>query len=275
MFAYPRQYRGKLKAVVFDSAGTTVDYGSCAPAGVFIDAFKRFGLAVTPAQAREPMGLPKRDHVQALLRMDDVGRQWQAKHGRPWTEADVDEIYRVFIPMQLECLPRFSDPIPGVVETAGRLRHRGLKIAATTGYNREMMEVVVREAAKRGFSPDVSFSASDVPAGRPAPWMCLKAAESLGVYPMEAVVKIGDTIPDVEEGLNAGMWTIGIAKTGNELGLIEAEVAKLPEAELARRLERIKTRMLLAGAHYVADGVSDCEPILDEIETRLARGEKP
>ena len=58
--------------------------------------------------------------------------------------------------------------------------------------------------------------------------MCLKNAENLGVFPMEAIVKIGDTLPDVAEGINAGMWTIGLAKTGNEIGLTEEEIDALP-----------------------------------------------
>jgi phosphonoacetaldehyde hydrolase len=77
--------------------------------------------------------------------------------------------------------------------------------------------------------------------------MCLRNAEKLGIYPMEACVKIGDTIPDVEEGLNAGMWTIGLAKSGNELGMNEREIAALPADRLQAGLERAYRRMAAAG----------------------------
>jgi phosphonoacetaldehyde hydrolase len=105
--------------------------------------------------------------------------------------------------------------------------------------------------------------------------MCLKNAENLGVFPMEAVVKIGDTLPDVAEGLNAGMWTIGLAKTGNEVGMNAEEVEQADPEILEYKLDRARTRMAQSGAHYVVDGIWDCDPILDDINARLARGERP
>ena len=68
---------------------------------------------------------------------------------------------------------------------------------------------------------DSTVCATDAPDGLPEPWMCLRNAENFGIFPMEAVVKIDDTLPNIDEGLNAGMWTIGLAKTGNEIGLNE------------------------------------------------------
>lgn len=274
-YVFRRSYRGKIKAVIFDWAGTTIDYGSRAPAGVFVAVFQKFGVEITMAQAREPMGLPKRDHIQTILAMPDVAARWKDKYRRAHAAADIDEIYRQFIPMQLASLPDFGKLIPGVVELAKALRERGVKIGATTGYDTQMMEICVREAKRQGFEPDVSICASDVPAGRPAPWMALLAAQRLGVYPLEAIVKVGDTLPDIDEGLNAGMWSIGVAKTGNELGLSEPEAMALSASELSPRLDAIRQRLLKQGAHAVIDGVDELLPLLDAIEARLARGERP
>jgi phosphonoacetaldehyde hydrolase len=133
----------------------------------------------------------------------------------------------------------------------------------------------LNEAARRGYVPDATVCATDVPAGRPEPWMCLRNAEKLGVYPMEACVKIGDTIPDIEEGLNAGMWTIGLAKSGNELGMNEKEIAALPADRLQARLERAYQRMAAAGAHCVVDTIADVLPAIDQIQERITAGERP
>jgi phosphonoacetaldehyde hydrolase len=89
------------------------------------------------------------------------------------------------------------------------------------------------------------------------------------------MVKIGDTISDIEEGSNAGMWTIGIARTGNMIGLTAEEFAALPSAEQAARLDAARRKLTEAGAHYVADAVADCIPLVEQIEERLARGERP
>ena len=150
-----------------------------------------------------------------------------------------------------------------------------MKIGGTTGYNREMMGICARHAEQQNYAPDVSVCADDVPSGRPAPWMALMAAMRLGIYPMESIVKIGDTYADIDEGLNAGMWTIGISRTGNELGLSEEEAAVLTDAELEPRLCAIEDRMRQRGVHFVARSVGDCLPILEEIDVRLARGEHP
>jgi phosphonoacetaldehyde hydrolase len=275
-FVFNRTYRGPLQAVLLDWAGTTMDYGCYAPAVVFIDIFKRNGVEITMEQAREPMGAHKREHIRQITQIDAVRKQWMETHGgTPPTDADVEKMFAEFVPAQLEVLARYADLIPGCSEAVADFRRRGLKIGSTTGYTGEMMEILVREAAARGYEPDSTVCATDVPAGRPEPWMCLKNAEILRVYPMEAAVKIGDTLPDIYEGLNAGMWTIGLAMTGNELGLNEAEIAALDPQIRERKRQRAYTRMAQAGAHYVVDGIADCPPLLDDINARLARGERP
>lgn len=264
-----------MKAVILDWAGTTVDYGCYAPAVVFIEVYKRHGVDITMQEARQPMGAHKKVHIRKISQIPTVAQKWQDVHTRQCTEDDVEKMFAEFIPLQLACLADYADLIPGTVEAVDKFRSRGLKIGSTTGYMREMTDLLLKEAKRRGYEPDSTVCATDVPAGRPEPWMCFRNAENLGVYPTEAIVKIGDTLPDIYEGLNAGMWTIGLAKTGNELGLNGKEIEALPADELERRLKTAYTRMQEAGAHYVVDGIWDCDKILDDINARLARGEKP
>lgn len=217
-YRYARIYRGRIRAVITDLAGTTVDFGSCAPAGAFAELFARQGVTVTPEQARGPMGLHKRDHIAALATLPGVSAQWEQQHGSPCGEEDIDAIYEAFIPLQVACLPKFADLIPGVLDTVKALREQDIAVAATTGYNREMLTTVLDGARSQGFEPDAAVCAEDVPAGRPAPWMNHRAMEALGVFPREGVIAIGDTLPDIEAGLNAGVWTVGVTATGNKIG---------------------------------------------------------
>jgi phosphonoacetaldehyde hydrolase len=274
-FTYQRRYRGKLKAAIFDWAGTIVDFGSLAPAAVFVEVFKRQDVPLTIDEARGPMGMHKRTHIALLTELESVRAGWKNKHGRLPTEADIDRLYADFIPLQLKCLSDFSDLIPGTKETVAMLRKRGLKIGTTTGYNGEMVAINEKDAKKQGLVPDCVVSASDVPVGRPSPFMAQIAMVRLGVYPVEACVKIDDTRPGIDEGLNAGMWTIGAAVSGNEVGLSLKDWKKLPKAEQQARREAAGTRMYQAGAHYVVDSVADLLPCIDDIEARLARGERP
>ena len=189
--------------------------------------------------------------------------------------SDVDALYREFIPLQTEVIATHSDVIPGTAATMAQLRGRGIRIGSTTGYAREMMQSLIPEAARNGFDPDCTVCADDVPQGRPAPWMALRAAMEMNSYPVSACVKVGDTLADIAEGLNAGMWTVGVTRTGNEIGLSEQEANALPAGELRRGLEQAAARLHSAGAHYVIEGIAALPVVVDEIEARLSRGERP
>jgi len=266
---------GPIKAIIFDWAGTTVDHGSIAPVMAFIETFRLHDVDISIEEARAPMGMHKCDHIRAITKMPLVAALWQAAHDRLPDEADVAAMYEEFIPLQLKVLADYADPIPGAVETIAELRKRGIKIGSTTGYNRQMMQVLASEAARRGFQPDSIVCVSDVPAGRPEPWMALRSAMELRAYPPELVVKVGDTVPDIEEGLNAGMWTVAVALTGNELGLTAEKLAALSPDELETRRERAHLRLADAGAHYVIDGIWSLPLVLEDIDERLANGEQP
>ena len=274
-FAYTRSYRGPIQAVLLDWAGTTMDFGCVAPAVVFVEVFRRQGVPITMDEARAPMGAHKRVHIQKITQLDAVRQRWREAHDRLPDEGDIAGMFAEFVPLQLECLSTYSDLIPGTLETVAQLRARGIRIGSTTGYTTEMTAINLRDAARQGYEPDSTVSASEMPAGRPLPFMCLQNAINLQVDCVQACVKVDDTIPGVEEGLNAGMWSIGLAVSGNEVGLSLADWEALPDDQQAARRERAYRRMLQSGAHYVVDPIADLMPCIDEIEQRLRRGERP
>jgi len=252
----------RISLAIFDWGGTTVDFGCLAPAGAFVAAFAERGVAVTMAEVRGPMGLHKKDHMREMLRTAQVGDKWRAKHGRDWSEADIDDLYRLVTPMQVAAAAKYGIVLPGVNECMSTLRSRGLKIGASTGYFQEAADVTYNLAKEGGYVPDYSICADEVPAGRPAPWMIFRVMEKLGVYPPSAVVKVGDTVVDIIDGLNAGCWSVGIIDTGNEIGLSEAEFTALPTAERDARRTAARTRLLAAGAHAVANTIAEIPAII-------------
>lgn len=246
-----------IRLVVLDLAGTVVDYGSRAPLVAFLELFQRHGIELDEEEARGPMGMHKRSHIAALLELPRIAGLWQQAKGRLPNEADLEGLYQEFQPLQLELLPRHAELIPGTIEAVAELRRLGCRIAATTGYSREMADVVLRETARQGFTPDVAFTGSEVPEGRPAPWLAVACAQALGIYPLAAALKAGDTVVDVEAGRNAGMWSIGIAATGNLVGLSQTAFAELPETERRQRLDTARRRLHEARAHAVLDSVAE------------------
>ncbi|MBS0559600.1 MAG: phosphonoacetaldehyde hydrolase [Proteobacteria bacterium] len=265
----------RLKAVVLDWAGTVMDHGSRAPMGAFVRAFGAFGVKISIADARGPMGMAKWDHIKAVGTAPAVAAAWRAKHGRDFSDADVDAIFKVFEPMNVAAIEDHADFIPGALGAVQAMRARGLKIGSTTGYTRPIMGVLAPIAAKAGYVPDVTVCAGDLPAGRPSPLMMWHAMAAMGVWPAETVVKVDDTPPGIGEGVNAGTWTVGLALTGNIAGYSAQELAKVPEAEKAAIRARAGAEMRAAGADFVIDSIADLMPVLDEIEARLAAGKKP
>jgi phosphonoacetaldehyde hydrolase len=275
-FVYNRRYKGPVKMVILDWAGTTLDYGCYAPAVVFIEVFKRRGVEITMEQARRPMGLKKLDHIRAISIQDEVAKLWKQVHNKNCTEADVQDMFeKDFVPLQVACIADYSELIPGTVETVDGLKSRGIKIGSTSGYFTEAMEINFREAEKQGYIPDTNSCASDVPAGRPEPWMVISNMQQARIFPPESVVKVDDTKPGIAEGLNAGTWTIGLAKTGNEVGLNLQELDALPPEEVKLKVEKAADGLAKAGAHYVVESIADVPAVISEIEIRLKMGDKP
>jgi phosphonoacetaldehyde hydrolase len=241
-----------LKAVIFDWAGTVVDHGSLAPMGAFVDAFGQFGVDVTIAEARGPMGMAKRPHIAALFALPRVVEAWTAKHGR-----------------------KPSTLIPGVAQIVGQLRGLGLKIGSTTGYTRQIMAEILPHAAAQGFTPDNLVCTGDTAEGRPTPLMVYRTLLDLGVWPAWNTIKVDDTEVGIAEGLNAGAWSVGVAVSGNVFGLSREETEALSPEEFERRRADAVDKLTAAGAHYVIDSVADLISVIHAVEGHLARGERP
>jgi phosphonoacetaldehyde hydrolase len=276
-FEYIRRYTGPIRLVILDWAGVTLDYGCYAPAVAFIEVFRKKGIDISMEQARGPMGRYKRDHIKSIFEWyPDVSTKWSEKYNREWTDDDVGDMFEnLFKPLQLEVIRSYSKLIPGTLETVKLLRERGIKIGSTTGYFKEAAQINLEEAIKQGYKPDATFCSDDVPAGRPSPWMVMRNMITTYVFPPAAVVKVDDTVVGVEEGLNAGTWTVGISKTGTLVGLTEDEIKKTSGIKLSALIEEANNKLRKGGAHYVIEEISQLPNIIEKIEERLRRGERP
>jgi phosphonoacetaldehyde hydrolase len=264
-----------LKAIVFDWAGTVVDFGSCAPAAVFQRVFRERGVSITAGQAREPMGMAKREHIEAILNMPSVKNEWKQTFGREFNDGDIDAMYEQFLPLQMQILGNHSELIPGAADAVHECRAMGLKIGSTTGYTRELMKVVSAAARLQGYEPECVVCADDTPRGRPAPYLLFEAAKRMDVYPMWSIVKVDDTPVGIEAGRNAGCWTIGVTRTGNCVGKTEEELAQLSEEQVESLCRSAADKLLSAGAHYLVESVIEVPELLRKIDQRAASGELP
>ena len=254
----------KYDGIIFDWAGTTVDYGCFAPVKAFIEAFEHYGITPTLEEVRKPMGMLKIDHVRTMLSMERISKAWEEKQGRKWTEEDVKAVYQLSESRILKIVKDYAQPKPYVVETVEQLRDLGLKIGSTTGYTDEMMHLVAPKAAELGYAPDCWFSPDSTgQKGRPYPYMIFRNMERLGLTDVSRVLKVGDTVADIREGKNGGMTSVGILEGSSVMGLTQEEYEALDSKKKEAANEKARQIYFEAGADYV---VKDIRGILDLVK---------
>jgi phosphonoacetaldehyde hydrolase len=265
----------KIKAVILDWAGTVVDHGSSAPMGAFVKAFAHFGVTISIADARGPMGMAKRDHIRMVGTAPAVAAAWRANHGRDFDDAAIDAIFEVFEPLNVAAVEAHSALIPGAHDALQWCKARGIRVGSTTGYTRPIMERLMPLAAAQGFVPEVTICAGDLAAGRPAPLQIWSALAQMGIWPASSVIKLDDTAPGIGEARAAGCWAAGAALTGNNPGLTAEELARLPPDQRSALRRAASEPLLRAGAHLVIDSIAELPWLVEHIEARLEAGEKP
>ena len=257
--------------VIFDWAGTMVDFGCEAPVTALIEAFRREGVALDAHVARRDMGIAKIDHVRNLLRESEVTPAWRVAKGRSSDESDVDILMGHLGPLMRGHAAAASALIAGARQTFDGLRGLGIRVASSTGYTRDMMEPVLAQAAAQGYTPELVVCAGETPRGRPTPLMIYKTCVDLGVWPLSRVVKVDDAEAGIAEGKAAGAFTVGVA-SGNALGLPLKTLQAMPASEQTARLAAAREVLLAAGADLAIDSVADLLPALEGATANLSRG---
>lgn len=279
-------YTGKVKTVILDWSGTTADIHVIAPAKVFYDVFEKHGVPITMAQARLPMGLRKDLHIGKILEIPEVRRLWMATKGEdPVDETGrskqevIDVLFADFVPMQLACLGDYTGLIEGVAELTASLQASGITLGSTTGFTKEMVDVLLADAEKQGYKPDVSVAGDEVKNNmgfRPAPFMVYENLVQLGTFPIQSVIKVDDTVGGVGEGRSAGCWSVAVRKYSNYTDIDTVEQwNSMTEDEKAERVQRSDDKLRTSGAHYIIDTINDLPLVIEDVNRRLEAGERP
>lgn len=218
----------KYEGIIFDWAGTTVDYGCMAPVRAFDEAFKSFGIEPTMEEIRKPMGMLKIDHVRTMLKMERINNLWKEKYNRDWTEDDVQKIYEISERKIFEVLDKYTD-----------------------------------RAKQQGYTPDFWISPDMVNSkGRPYPYMIFRNMEALELISVDKVLKVGDTIADIKEGVNAGIDTVGIIEGSSLMGLSQEEYEALSEDKKNAMDLKVVSAYQDAGTKYIIRDISGLLDIL-------------
>lgn len=262
----------KFDLIVFDWAGTTVDYGCYAPVLALEEAFKKHGLTPTQEELRKPMGMGKWDHINTMLGYPRLNQAWEEANGSKADDSAVDAIYASFNEKILEELGKkeFSQLKPYVLEAVEKLRAEGYKIGGTTGYTREMMDLVMPGAKEQGYTVDCAVTSEDVGGlGRPYPYMIFKLMGHFKIEGVSRVLKVGDTVADIKEAKNAGVTAAGIIEGSSVVAMREADFNQLDAADQARLKDQAEKEFKEAGADLVFQNFADLYSYLKEDEGLL------
>jgi len=273
-----KKYRGKVKGVIFDLSGTIIDHGCFGHINPFIETFKSRHIIITENDIRKDTGLSLTHHITALCKTKKVKKPWLEKYGKQITIDDINEIKSEIEEKMIANIDQHHNVINKVVKTLKVIRDLGIKVVLTTEYNLNIADLLFYKIKKAGGKADAFISLSDIPnidEARPYPWMCYRALLELKEYPLCSFVKVGDTFYDIQEGINAGMWTVGVAKTGNLLGMTEKTLKEKGQKKIEKRVNKIYHIMKTAGANYVVDSVHDIVWVIDEINNYLKKGSSP
>lgn len=261
-----------IQAVIFDWAGTTIDYGSRAPIVAFQAAFKNVGVTITTAEIRRDMGLDKAQHIRKIMALPAVQRDWQQRFHHLPEQTDRDDIYQQFRQILLSSLPDFAQLKPGMTTVIDYLTAHKIPYGTTTGYDEAMLSIVRPIAASQGYRPTINVtSAQTQGVGRPAAAMLQLASNELAVTDMAKVVKVGDSINDILEGKNAKAITIGVVDGSNLMGLSLAEFTALTPNEKNKLREQVSAQCLAADADYVIQSMAELPTLLTKLNQTVAR----
>ena len=259
-----------IEAVVFDWAGTTVDYGSLAPVIAFKKAFKNAGIELSDEDIRRDMGMAKWDHIGKILQLDDVKQRWTDKYSTLPTDDDRKKIYADFQTSLLHYLREYTELKSGVLKTFNYLKEYGIKVATTTGYTAEMMKIVRDKAAESGYTPDLVVTSEDVNGqGRPSPAMIQLIMKKFNIDDPKKIIKVGDTLVDIEEGQNAGVKTVGIVEGSSLMGLSQVSFEELDNEEQITKINEVKRKFDSANADFVIDNIFDLVQIIEYLNESM------
>jgi phosphonatase-like hydrolase len=184
------------RLVVFDMAGTTVDEGNV----VYKTLHRAIVAAGFPCSLERVLA-----HGVGKEKLQSIG-DVLAANGQAAGPGQLDEIHRAFLDLLTEAYANLDiRPQPNAVAVFEALKGRGFAVALNTGYARTVAESLLRRLGwSVGREIDLLVTASDVRHCRPQPDMIRLAQERLEIADAQAVVKVGDTTFDIEEGRNAG-----------------------------------------------------------------------
>ncbi|XP_074661078.1 phosphonoacetaldehyde hydrolase-like [Tubulanus polymorphus] len=278
LYRYNRIYTGPVKACILDWCGTSANKYSLATTRVFDQFFKKYKVPIGVEHVRKSIGLRMDLQILEILKIPSVSKRWKDLHGQLPNEADVNSMYSDFVPMFMKSLHEYGELIPGTSKAIDSLKtDLNCKIGSTTCLSRSMVDILLNAAVKQGYHPNTTVASDEVNNGiHPKPHMIYKSMGLLDISPIQSVVKVGATSYTIHEALEAGCWAVAVSRYSNYMNINSFEEEnEVSEDDMKQRNTVAQEILINSGAHYVIDSIVQLPDIVNEINHRLSKGEKP
>jgi len=269
-----------IRACIFDLGGTIVDRYSLTPLIAFRKAFKNYGIDLCPSLIRRDMGLNKMDHIDKIFEDSDIQKQWLGRNLERIDDRMKKELFKNFSNIQkIETIERMKI-IPQTKKCIQYLQDNDILTGVTTGFDYEQTMRVksLLEVYNIHLDSYVSSTCLDLPS-RPQPYMIHKNMDNLKLDDPKRIIKLDDTVSGIQEGLNAGCLTVGVARWSINMGINNYEdMMRLDNVimdgsnnyslnyhDQKEKLKKSREILEKSGAHYVIDTLEELPGIIEHI----------
>jgi phosphonoacetaldehyde hydrolase len=268
------RYKGKIKGIIFDTVGVLVDCGCLHHNKAIANIFKMRNIELKESLIRNFNGLTLKDQLKKIVTDRRVLNDWKKIYGNKPNDEDLAMLLQDLINRIAASIPEKDYIIDSYKKKFNKLNNKGYKIALTCEYPPALASLIFDKLQKDGFKFSQSITINDTMVGAPFPWMCYMSAIKLNVFPLNAIIRVGDSPYNIEEGINANMWTAGVVNTGNLIGLSKDEMRRKGVDKLHKKVKSAYKKFKKKGAHYVIDSINDISWVIDDINSNLLKTKK-
>lgn len=269
--AFTTRKPNRIAAVYFDMCGTIVDDKSVAPVEAFSETFRSAGVKLNHDEIRQFMGVAKYDHVKSLVNLPRVQKQLNSFATSVEIEDRKDlysELYQRYLHFQTESARKWCQPIRGVSSLMHQLKAWNIKVGTTSGFPQRICNVVLENFYRNhiyNFSSKNVLGSDSLPynnGARPKPGLIFELMSRQKIKNPRSVIKVGDTVADIQEGKNAGTWVVAVTETSSDLGVSRKEYNKFTISQKEEANKYLSDKFYCEGADFVTYDVTGISAIL-------------
>ena len=250
-----------IKACIFDLGGTIVDKYSLSPLLSLQKAFSLKKIYIPNKLIIQGMGKHKYEHIYYLCNKNIINTQFRIHNDRDISSVDMESIFNDFNDIQTQHMKLYLNIIPETYIIMKYLQENDIKVGITTGFNKNQMNIAVDKLKYNHIKID-SHTSSDY-AYRPLPYMIKSNMNNLQIDDPKQVIKIDDTCVGIQEGINAGCYTVGVARWSVNMDMFSLDA--LTKDDINHKLIESRRRLKEGGADFVIDTLDELPSIIKTI----------